>query len=80
MAIHIQSEEVDRLVRDFARRRRMGITEAIKVAIREADEREARNFEECKHRIEPIVERMRACREKGSFEEAIKFIDENWSD
>lgn len=80
MAIHVQDEETDWLVRDFAKRRKIGITEAIKVAVREADEREERNFEEYKRRIEPILERMRACQEKGSFEEAMKFIDENWDD
>jgi len=80
MAIHVQDEEADWLVREFARRRGLGITEAIKVAVREAGEREERNFEEYKRRIEPIVKQMRAYRKEGGFEEAMKFIDENWDD
>jgi antitoxin VapB len=80
MAIHVQDEEADWLVREFARRRGLGITEAIKVAVREAGDREERNFEEYKRRIEPIVEQMRAYRNEGGFEEAMKYIDQNWDD
>jgi antitoxin VapB len=80
MAIHVQDEETDWLVREFARRRGLGITEAIRVAVREAGEREERDFEEYRRRIQPIVEKMRAYRKEGGFEEAMKFIDENWDD
>ncbi|MBN9067247.1 MAG: type II toxin-antitoxin system VapB family antitoxin, partial [Rhizobiales bacterium] len=51
MAIHVQDEETDWLVREFARRRGLGITEAIRVAVREAGEREECDFEEYKRRI-----------------------------
>ena len=80
MAIHVQDAETDWLVREFARRRGLGITEAIKVAIREAGVREERSLEEYQRRIEPVIQRMRACRKEGGFEEAMKFIDENWDD
>jgi len=80
MAIHVQDEETDWLVREFARRRGLGITEAIRVAVREAGEREECDFEEYKRRIQPIIEQMRAYRKEGGFEEAMKFIDENWDD
>jgi hypothetical protein len=36
MAIHIEDKETDRLARDFARRRKLKITAAIKVALIEA--------------------------------------------
>ncbi|TAM98585.1 MAG: transcription factor [Rhizobiaceae bacterium] len=80
MAIHVQDAEADWLVREFARRRGLGITEAIKVAVQEANQREERNFEEYRRRIEPIIEQMRAFRKEGGFEEAMQFIDENWDD
>lgn len=37
MALHIQDEEADRLLREFARKRGIGLTAAVKVAVREAD-------------------------------------------
>jgi antitoxin VapB len=80
MAIHVQDAETDWLVREFARRRGLGITEAIKVAIREAGVREERSLEEYQRRIEPVIQQMRAYRKEGGFEEAMKFIDENWDD
>jgi antitoxin VapB len=78
MAIHVQDVETDWLVREFARRRGLGITEAIKVAVQEASDREERNLDEYRRRIAPIVEQMRAYRKEGGFEEAARFIDENW--
>jgi len=80
MAIHVQDAETDWLVREFARRRGLGITEAIRVAVQEAGVREERSLEEYRRRIEPIVAQMRAYRKEGGFEEAMKFIDENWGD
>lgn len=78
MAIHVQDVETDWLVREFARRRGLGITEAIKVAVQEASGREERNLEEYRRRVQPIVEKMRPYRQEGGFEEAARFIDENW--
>lgn len=80
MAIHVEDAEADWLLREFARRRGLGITDAIKVAVQEASEREARNLAEYRRRIQPIVEQMRTYRKEGSFEEAMRFIDENWDD
>lgn len=78
MAIHVQDAETDWLVREFARRRGLGITEAIRVAIQEASVREERRLEDLKRKIEPIIEQMRAYRKDGGFEEAMRFIDDNW--
>ncbi len=80
MAIHVQDAETDWLVREFARRRGLGLTEAIKVAVREAGAREEQSFDEYKRRIEPIVEKMRAYKKQGGFEEAMQYIDDNWDD
>ena len=38
MAIHVQDPETDRLLREFAKKRQVGLTAAIKLAVREADE------------------------------------------
>lgn len=80
MAIHIQDEETDWLVRDLARRRELGITAAAKVAVEEASEREERNFEEYRRKIEPIIEQARAFRKDGGFEEAMRTTDRDWND
>lgn len=80
MAIHVQDAETDWLVREFARRRGLGITEAIRVAVQEAGAREELRLEEYRRKIEPIIEQMREYRTQGGFEEAMNFIDENWGD
>jgi len=80
MAIHVQDEEADRMVRDFARRRGVGITAAIKLAVKEAERGERKGGEALRRRIEPILAQVRAYRGEGAFEEAMRFIDENWDD
>lgn len=80
MAIHVQDKEADRMLRDFAKRRGVGITEAIKVAVRDAEKSETKSLEEMQRRIEPILAQVRAHRKGGTFEDAMKFIDENWED
>jgi antitoxin VapB len=42
MAFHVRDPEADLLVRTLAKKRGVGITEAIKVAVREQIERDAR--------------------------------------
>jgi hypothetical protein len=80
MAIHVQDKEADRMLRDFAQRHGVGITEAIKLAVRGAEKSEKKSVEDMRRRIEPILAQVRAHRKEGSFEDAMKFIDENWDD
>ena len=80
MAIHIQDRETDWLVRDFAKRRKLGITEAVKVAIQEAERREERNFDEFRRKIEPIIAQFRAYREAKDQEDDKAFMDEMWGE
>ncbi|MBE7185777.1 MAG: type II toxin-antitoxin system VapB family antitoxin [Methylobacterium mesophilicum] len=48
MVLHVKDDRTDWLVREFARRRGLGITEAIRTAVEEATERRRRfgQFEE----------------------------------
>ncbi|HVW56485.1 MAG TPA: type II toxin-antitoxin system VapB family antitoxin [Rhizobiaceae bacterium] len=80
MAIHVQDKEADRMLREFARRRGVGITEAIKLAVKGAEKSDRKSVEELRRRIEPILAQVRPYRTEGSFEEAMKFIDDNWDD
>jgi antitoxin VapB len=79
MAIHVQDEETDWLVREFARRRGIGITAAIKVAVQEAMGHEYRGVEALAQRIEPIWEQIRA-RKMPGFEDEKAFMDEMWGE
>ena len=82
MAIHIPDEEADRMVRDFARRRGVGITAAIKLAVKEAEGRQRRGGEALLHKLQPILEEVRAARKgrKFSQEEDKAFMDEMWGE
>ena len=81
MAIHVQDKETDALVREFARRRGVGITAAIKLAIEEASSREKQGAEVLKRKIEPILEEIRRARKrKFSAEEDKAFMDEMWGE
>ncbi|CAG0985253.1 MAG: transcription factor [Rhizobiaceae bacterium] len=81
MAIHVQDEETDRLVREFARRRGVGITAAIKLAVTEATGGEKRSGEELLLRIAPILEEARAHRKTSySAEDDKAFMDEMWGE
>ncbi len=77
MVIHVKDETTDWLVREFARRRGIGITEAIRTAIEEATVHERRSMEEVLQGIEPILAQVRA-RKAGGFEEAQNYIDDMW--
>ena len=78
MAIHVQDEETDWLVREFARRRGVGITAAIKLAVEEAISRESRGAEALARRIEPILQQIRARKTPGFDSKA--FRDEMWGE
>jgi len=58
MAIHVQDEEADWLLRDFARRRGVGLTAAIKLAVKEASVLERQSFESFQARLKPIVDQI----------------------
>ena len=59
MAIHVQDEETDWMVREFARKRGVGITAAIKLAIEEATRSERQGIDALTRRIEPILAQIR---------------------
>ena len=80
MAIHVQDEETDWLVRDFARRRGLGITAAIRTAVQEASAHELSAGDALAQKIEPLLKQVRAHRRPG-FEEGDKpFMDEMWGE
>jgi antitoxin VapB len=79
MAIHVQDEETDWLVRDFARRRGVGITAAIKLAVQEATEKELSAGDALARKIEPIVSRLRAIK-KPEVQDDKEFMDEMWGE
>ena len=56
MAFHVRDPEADALVRMLARQNGMGITEAIKVAVREKIERDKK--------AKPMLERIRAIQDE----------------
>jgi antitoxin VapB len=81
MAIHVQDEETDWLVREFARRRGLGITAAIRTAVLEAGERELSAGEALGKRLEPIFAQIRAIKPSGFDESNDKaFMDEMWGE
>ena len=82
MALHVQDKEADRLVREFAERRGVGITDAIKLAVREADSAAERRVDSLNQRIRPLVEEVRSAMKKNNTtpEDIQRFIDEGWDD
>jgi antitoxin VapB len=80
MAIHVQDEETDWLVRDFARRRGVGITAAIRIAVEEASAQETSAGEALARKIEPILKQVRAHRVAQRVEDDKEFMDEMWGE
>lgn len=80
MAIHVQDQEADRLLREFAKRRKVGLTAAIKLAVREADEAVQRRMQGVHSRVEPLVEEVQAAIRKNNIraEDVRRFVDEAW--
>lgn len=64
MAIHIRDPETDRAVRELARLRREGLTEAIRHAVEEALGHE-RGRQPLAERIAPLVEQFRTAPKTG---------------
>ncbi|WP_187972157.1 type II toxin-antitoxin system VapB family antitoxin [Aquibium microcysteis] len=77
MGIHIQDEETARVVREFAARRGLDVTAAIRAAIAEAEAATAPAASNIAARIEPILAEIRARRSKEPFDEKA-FMDEMW--
>ncbi|MBX3569754.1 MAG: type II toxin-antitoxin system VapB family antitoxin [Rhizobiaceae bacterium] len=78
--MHVQDEETDWLVRDFARRRGLGITAAIKTAVKEASERELNAGELLAQKIEPLLKEVRASKGRQFDEDDKLFLDEMWGE
>lgn len=66
-------------MRDFARRRGVGITAAIKLAIEEATEEERKGIELVRQRIEPIWDQIRSMK-SGEPHDHRSFVDKMWED
>ena len=83
MAIHVQDEKTDWLVREFARRRGVGITAAIKAAVEESMDRDRHgakeNAEMLLQRIQPILDQIQARRTQVQKSEKA-FMDEMWGE
>ena len=80
MAIHVEDKETDALVREFARRRGVGITAAIKLAINEATSAQQQRLEAVRKRIQPIIEEIRAARAGRPAMDQKAFMDEMWGE
>lgn len=79
MAIHIVDAEADRFIREFAKRRGLGVTEALKVAVREASAAEAISGEEALRRLEPTLKKIRDLQTlRPSEADQKRFMDEGW--
>ncbi|TWH36651.1 MULTISPECIES: type II toxin-antitoxin system VapB family antitoxin [unclassified Aminobacter] len=79
MAIHVQDEETDWLVREFARRRGVGLTAAIKLAILEASDIERETVRSVAMRVKPILDEIRAKRQPVDNDEK-SFMDSGWGE
>ncbi len=84
MALHIQDEEADRLLREFARRRGIGLTAAVKVAVIEANASVAAKNERgpgtLAERIQPLIDEIRAARVGIEPVDQKAFMDEMWGE
>ncbi len=79
MGIHIQDEETARALREFAARRGLDVTAAIRAAIAEAEAASASATGGIAGKVEPILAEIRARRTKDRFDEKA-FMDEMWGD
>lgn len=79
MAIHVQDEEADWMIREFARRRGVGITAAIKLAVQEATANERSSAEDLLRKIEPLVREVRA-KMKPQAQSDKEFMDDMWGE
>lgn len=82
MAIHVQDPEADQMLRDFAKRRNLGLTEAIKIAVAEADAARKERVADLGQRIAPLVAEVRDAMAKSgtTADDVRRFIDEGWDE
>lgn len=84
MVIHVKDAETDRLVRELARSRGIGITEAIKEAVVEAIETDrnvavSRRNQTLEERLKPLFDRLdRLPRPPASTDK--EFFDDLWGE
>ena len=60
MAIHIRDPEADRLLRDFASKRNLSLTDALKLAVQDAEQKPS-----LYDRIKPIQDEIRSWGKTG---------------
>jgi len=84
MAIHVQDDEADWLLRDFARRRGLGLTAAIKAAVRDATRFESSKADDFITRVKPVIDRARTRKaQSGLGNHPVNdkaFMDEMWGE
>jgi antitoxin VapB len=74
MPFHVRDEETDSLVRELARRKRVGLTEAVKVAVRNELKAEAAQVP-LRDRLRKIAEAIAAYPDTGAKADK-KFFDD----
>jgi antitoxin VapB len=80
MAFHVRDPKTDELVRELARKRGVGITEAIREAVEEAleaDEMRSKPQKSLRERLQPLLDRMDRLPRTGLAADK-KFFDELW--
>jgi antitoxin VapB len=79
MAIHVRDPKTDALVREFARKRGIGITEAIREAVEQALNEEAASQSKAPlmERLQPLFDRLDRMPRTGLVADK-KFFDEMW--
>ncbi|MFC3722358.1 type II toxin-antitoxin system VapB family antitoxin [Neoaquamicrobium sediminum] len=82
MALHIQDKEADRLLRHFARARRVTLTEAVKLAVLEAEEARRQRDNATEDKLESVLVQIRAARGSRPYraEDDKAFMDEMWGE
>lgn len=83
MAIHVKDRETDELVREFARHRGIGITEAIRTAVKESLAADKQAMQEplnkLKRKLQPLFDEIAAYDLKdGRIDKA--FFDRLWEE
>ena len=80
MAFHVRDTRTDELVRELARRRGIGITEAVREAVEqalEADEVRSKPQKSLRERLQPLLDRIDRMPRTGHAADK-KFFDELW--
>jgi antitoxin VapB len=74
MPFHIRDEETDRLARQFARKKKVGITEAVKMSLKESLRKEETKVP-LMERIRPLLDEIRKLPDTGRKTDK-KFFDD----